>query len=691
MKKLWFAFIVLTMTLAACVGPAQTQSPSAIPVQPSQIPEPTLVEATEAPTAIPPTPIPPTEIPPTEVPPTEPPVVPTAEPTKVWVFTPNVASGEEIVFQEDFSNSKLTWPESSNERIARAFVGGEFLMNVIATDRVGWHHVPDVVYDHDVILDVDVRGGANFAADAEAGFVCGFENNDNFYRMVVGGNGDVKFVRRLNDENETIYKGTAEMVLDPSGTHLTGVCTQNEISLYVNQQLVGTQKIDGLPAGSAGLVGGSNDTGNVELYFDNFYISKGIGTSMAPMTEPAETWAFTPNVASGNEVVLAYDFSEPKFGWGSTSEEVKREYVDGEFFVNVKAKNYVTWNVMLDLVYDHDVVLDIDVRGGFNFAEDAEAGFVCGREDKNNFYRMSVSSSGEVKFVRKQNEENKTIYSSVEPVTLDPSGTHLTGVCAQNEISLYVNRQLVGTCPIDDLPAGRVGFMSGSNETDNVELYFDNFYVSKGFDPSLMPASKPVEVRAFTPNVTSGTEIVFAYDFSEPRSGWGDSNETTKRAFLNGELFMNLLSKNIVGWNVLSTVVYDHDVVLDVDVRGGVNFAEDAEAGFVCGFENSNNLFRMAVGADGDVKFVQKINDENTTIFTGNAGIALDPAGTHLTGVCTQNELSLYVNQQLVGTKKIDGLPAGTAGILSGSNDTGNVELYFDNFYVSKGPYSFGD
>ena len=160
---------------------------------------------------------------------------------------------------------------------------------------------------------------------------------------------------------------------------------------------------------------------------------------------------------------------------------------------------------------------------------------------------------------------------------------------------------------------------------------------------------------------------------------------------MNGEFYVKVIDTDRVGWNTVPDVVYNHDVVLDADVRGGVNFAEDAEAGFVCGFENSDNLYRMAVGADGEVKFVRKQNGENKTIFTSNEGIPLDPAGSHLTGVCTQSEISLYVNRQLVGTYAIDGLPAGKAGILAGSNDTGNVELYFDNFFVSKGPYMFAD
>ena len=274
MKKLWFALLIMTVTLAACAAPAQTQSPTIVPVQPSQMPEPSMAQETEAPTAIPPTPVPLTEVPPTEVPPTETPVVPSAEPTEVWVFIPNVASGAEVVFQEDFTDPKLDWP-TSNERTFRAFVDGEFFVNVIATDRVGWNTVPDVIYDHDVVLDVDVRGGVNFAEDAEAGFVCGFENSDNLFRMAVGANGDVKFVQKLNGENTTIFTGNAGIALDPAGTHLSGVCTKSELSLYVNQQLVGTQKIDGLPAGTAGVLAGSNDTGNVELYFDNFYVSKG--------------------------------------------------------------------------------------------------------------------------------------------------------------------------------------------------------------------------------------------------------------------------------------------------------------------------------------------------------------------------------------------------------------------------------
>ena len=86
MKKLWFALFVLIMTMVACAGPIQTQSPTIVPLLPTQASEPTLDRPTEVatlptekPTEIPPTQVPPTEIPATEIPPTELPLVPTVK------------------------------------------------------------------------------------------------------------------------------------------------------------------------------------------------------------------------------------------------------------------------------------------------------------------------------------------------------------------------------------------------------------------------------------------------------------------------------------------------------------------------------------------------------------------------------------------------------------------------------------
>jgi hypothetical protein len=461
-KKLWLVLFTLVMATVSCVAPSRTQMATLVPPLPTDIPTPTPPTSvpptpTDIPTLIPSTEVPPTEIsateiPPTPVPPTEVPSIEIGQPADYWGL--GVVSGTEVVFEDDFTDSSLDWPERSSERITRAFVDGEFYMNVVSDRRQGWNYVLDAVYNHDVVLDVDVRGGMDFPEDGEAGFVCGFEDGDNFYAMSVGAHGYIEFFRYLDNERERLYEAYDVLPLDPAGTHLTGVCTQSELSLYVNWQLVGTYAIDGLPAGTAGLVGGSNDTGNVELYFDNFIISKG------PYVFADGT---NPSLGQRSELLLMDDFSNENSGWDvrTTDDGGFTTYENGEYRMNVIETNHDAWSNPNDDVITGNVIVDVEVRMGSN-PGDGIAAILCNYNMSTNgdFTVIGIDGEGYGRIYDYIDRDTVDLFKSESPITLNPQVNHLTA-------STFTNAP----------KADNVGLLSGTYDYGVTDFYYDNFEV----------------------------------------------------------------------------------------------------------------------------------------------------------------------------------------------------------------------
>lgn len=691
MKKLWLVLFVLFLATLACVGPTKTQTPTLVPpistiaVEPSDIPATLIPTIDQAPTEIPPTPIPPTEIPPTEIPPT--PIPPTQAPVTEPVgqteyIGPGVASGAEVVFEDDFTDSQLNWTEKSTERVVRAFVDGEFLMTVVTTDRVGWNYLPDMVFNHDVVLDVDVRGGMDFPEDGEAGFVCGFENDKNFYRMNVTADGRVKFVHKQNDENKTIYSASDSIPLDPAGSHLTAVCTQTDLSLYVNWQLAATYPIEGLPAGSAGLVGGANDTGNVELFFDNFIVSKGPYVfadgvyDIAPgLDEQMVYWG--SGVVSGMEVVFEDDFSNSKLPWPKSNDELSmRDFLNGEFLMHIVDQQYTSWNYVPDVVFDHDVVLDVDLRSGANFPIDAMAGFVCGLEDEDNFFTVMVDGSGTVKFLRFLDAKWERLYYEYDAIPLNPAGVHLTGVCSQTEISLYADWQLVSTYAIDGLPIGTAGLIGGVYDTANVKLYFDNFYISKGPYIFSDGMNTPLNQR---------DDLLFFDDFSDENSGWDvrTMDDGGFSAYENGEYRIKVIKTNHDAWSNPNDALITGNVIVDVDVRMGDN-PGDGIAAIACNYNMSTNDDFAVLGVDGEgyARIYEWVAGEMKQLFKAEMPIELKPKLNHLTAHCIDSTVTLLVNGQLVATATTNAPQADNVGLVAGTYEYGVTDFYYDDFMV---------
>jgi len=115
-------------------------------------------------------------------------------------------------------------------------------------------------------------------------------------------------------------------------------------------------------------------------------------------------------------------------------------------------------------------------------AVQAAYGIICGYSDVNNFYALTIVGGGYVEIFRYQQGKRLTLYSAEDQAGIDPKHNYLEVMCAANQLSLWVNGNIVAEVEVTEFTHGDVGLIVSSFDEVSIEIDFDNFVVkSAGF------------------------------------------------------------------------------------------------------------------------------------------------------------------------------------------------------------------
>jgi hypothetical protein len=109
-------------------------------------------------------------------------------------------------------------------------------------------------------------------------------------------------------------------------------------------------------------------------------------------------------------------------------------------------------------------------------------GLVCRLRDDSNFYFFVISGDGYYGIGKVKNGQWSLLSGQMQPSAAILTGGEiniLRADCIGRYLILYVNGQLVGYVEDSDFTSGDVGLLAGSFSTPGVDVYFDNFVVSK--------------------------------------------------------------------------------------------------------------------------------------------------------------------------------------------------------------------
>jgi hypothetical protein len=176
------------------------------------------------------------------------------------------------------------------------------------------------------------------------------------------------------------------------------------------------------------------------------------------------------------------DFSKTSSGWPSQSSGgSSMDYSNGGYRIYVA-------NASSDLIANPgqslpaDVVIEVDATNAG--IDNNDFGVVCRLQDLNNFYFFQVASDGYAVIGKYENNAMNYLSSEgmaqVSGVNSGASTNQIKAVCQGNQLSLYVNGNLVAQVTDSTFTSGGdVGLMAGTFDAGGVDITFDNLVVSK--------------------------------------------------------------------------------------------------------------------------------------------------------------------------------------------------------------------
>lgn len=187
---------------------------------------------------------------------------------------------------------------------------------------------------------------------------------------------------------------------------------------------------------------------------------------------------------------------------------------------------------------------------------------------------------------------------------------------------------------------------------------------------------------------------LFQDDFDDSTSGWdADERNEFERGYEEGEYFIELREPNWFAW-AFPGQRFD-DVSVEVEVFPPPA-SQGGHFGLLCRHTDQENFYYFAISADGYYAIFRRVDGGDLRVLTGDGdGMIHSPIirtggqSNDIRAVCQGEELSFYVNGELLETVSDDAHARGDVGIGAGSDADGDTRIRFDNFVVAQ-PQSGG-
>ena len=176
----------------------------------------------------------------------------------------------DIIFQDDFSDAASGWLRTSDSDGSRAYENGEYTINITTPMYWFWS---DQYFAYDSLMaEVDTRVLSS-AGDADYGFICGLQDDENFTALEISEDGYFTIWKQAGEDFTTLIGWTYSEHLAGSGSHrIAAQCSREKLRLAVDGFLLGEiQDPDFIP-GSFGMIAGTYETGGFKVAFDNLII-----------------------------------------------------------------------------------------------------------------------------------------------------------------------------------------------------------------------------------------------------------------------------------------------------------------------------------------------------------------------------------------------------------------------------------
>jgi len=176
----------------------------------------------------------------------------------------------EVIFEDDFSSANSGWLNTGDQDGKRSYENGEYTIEV--TSPMYWYW-SDQYFAYDALMaEADLRV-VKPVGDADYGFVCGLQDDQNFTALEISEDGYFTIWKQVGDDFVTLIDWTYSEQLAGSGPYrLAAQCSREKLLLAVDGVLLGEVQDPDFTPGSFGMIAGTFETGGFKIAFDNLII-----------------------------------------------------------------------------------------------------------------------------------------------------------------------------------------------------------------------------------------------------------------------------------------------------------------------------------------------------------------------------------------------------------------------------------
>jgi hypothetical protein len=183
------------------------------------------------------------------------------------------SSAAPVLFEDDFSSADSGWDRVEDEDATTDYADGRYVISVRKTSWLTWANPGE--FFEDVVIDVDARQ-IEGPDDNNYGVICRYQDVNNFYRILISGDGYYTILKYLDGENTTLIQWTATGAINQgnASNHMTVTCEGDRLALVINGQFVAETFDDTFADGDIGLTAGAYDEPGVSVAFDNVVVTQ---------------------------------------------------------------------------------------------------------------------------------------------------------------------------------------------------------------------------------------------------------------------------------------------------------------------------------------------------------------------------------------------------------------------------------
>jgi hypothetical protein len=170
--------------------------------------------------------------------------------------------------QDDFSD-ETGWHTEEQDDFVFQFSNGGYLITVNIPNAFVWSIWDREFGDARQEVDGSWDGGPQ---DGFYGLVCRLQDGQNYYGLVISGNGAYRILKNKEGTMENLAEGTAPagIIRANEANRVTADCIGDTLSLYANGSLLAQVEDEDFETGVVGLLAGTRIVTGFTARFDNY-------------------------------------------------------------------------------------------------------------------------------------------------------------------------------------------------------------------------------------------------------------------------------------------------------------------------------------------------------------------------------------------------------------------------------------